>query len=51
MHEIAFMTLASAGHGQRKIVFGVLLLIIIGLAVGWMIYARRSGRGARNARK
>lgn len=45
MHEIALMVLASGGHGQRKIVFGVLLLIIIGLVAGWMMYARRSKRG------
>lgn len=42
MHEIALMTLASGGNGQRKIVFGVLLIIIIVLVVGWLMYARKA---------
>jgi hypothetical protein len=42
MHGIAIMALASGGHGQRKIVFGVLLLIIIALVVGWVMYAKKA---------
>jgi hypothetical protein len=43
VHEIAIMVLASgSGKGQRKIVFGVLLLIIIVLVVGWVRYARNA---------
>lgn len=45
MHEIAIMVLASgAGKGQRKIVFGVLLLIIIVLVVGWIMYAKNAAK-------
>lgn len=44
MHEIALMALASGGHGQKKIAFGVLLLIIIALVVGWIIYAKKARR-------
>ena len=51
MHEIALMALASGGHGQRKIVFGVLLLIIIALVVGWILYAKKMRDGAKKAGK
>ena len=51
MHEIALMVLASGGHGQRKIVFGVLLLVIVVLVVGWIMYAKRARDGARKTGK
>lgn len=42
MHDIALAVLASGGHGQRKIEFGVLLLIIIVLVVGWAMHVKKA---------
>jgi hypothetical protein len=44
MRDLAAPVLASGGHGDRRIAFLVLLVIIVALIVGWIIYARRARR-------
>lgn len=43
MHELAITamtTLASGGHGHKRIIYGVVLLVIIAAVVAWVIHAR-----------
>jgi cytochrome b subunit of formate dehydrogenase len=42
MHDIALAVLASGGHGQKKIIYGVLLLIVIVLVIGWVMAAKKA---------
>lgn len=47
MHYLAVQALASGGHGGRRIMIWVLLIIIVAVVAGWVLYARR----ARASRK
>jgi len=50
MRDLAVQALASGGHGGGRIlILVVLLMIIVALAVGWVLYARRSRRERRQS--
>jgi hypothetical protein len=47
MYDLAVQALASGGRGGRRILIGVLLVIVVAVIAGWVLYARR----ARASRK